>query len=147
MASIYLSLIHISFKAAGIDTEIEEKFGEDLTKEVTVHNSAEASSPAFVRVRINCSPEEIQDTLVLNVNQNSKWQDGGDGFYYYLEALEPDGRTEPLLSKVDHEVLKTRHPDVKDFDIIVYQEAVVAVEGEITLDVLKETFAAAERCV
>lgn len=134
------NVVQNNFKAASIDTEIEENIDANLTKEVIVHNTDKANSSAFVRVRISCSPEEIQDTLVLNMGEGSKWQDGGDGFYYYLEAVVPDGYTTPLLSRVDSDVLKANHPDVKDFDIIVYQEAVVAGEGEITVDMLKKAF-------
>ena len=46
-----------TFQAGKIDTEIKEEFpGDALSKTVTVTNSSEAKSDAFVRVRIN-APE------------------------------------------------------------------------------------------
>ena len=128
-----------TFKAADIDTKIEEEFGDGLTKKVKVSNSADATSPAFIRVRISCSPEDIEAALVLNLD-GSKWIDGHDGFYYYLDAVIPGDSTAELLTEVD----QNKIPDAvkgADFDIIIYQESVVAAAVEdITLDVMQQTF-------
>lgn len=133
-----------TFKAAEIDTEIEEEFGVDLTKKVKVTNSSEATSPAFIRVRISCSPEDIEAALVLNQTPGNGWMDGGDGFYYYLDAVMPGGSTAELLSKVDQDKIPENVKGV-DFDIVIYQEAVVATATEgVTLEMMQQAFANAD---
>lgn len=116
-----------TFEAADHSTEIEEKVDSDLTKTVWVKNTAK-KSPAFIRVRLTVSPEELQKSLVLDEKalDEGKWIDGEDGFYYYLTAVPAGGKTDALLSRVDgdSEVFKKFTGD--SFDIVVYEESCVA---------------------
>lgn len=115
-----------SFEVGKIDTSIEENVDEELQKTVTVKNSSNASSDAFVRVRIN-APAEIM--LKFAEEPLNTWADGRDGFYYFLYSVAPGASTTQLLSKVslnqlDASVLE----ELKQtgFDVTVYQESCIA---------------------
>lgn len=110
-----------TFEAGKIDTSIEEQVDTDMNKKVWVKNSAEAKNDAFVRVRINC-PEEIE--LKLSTESADTWEEGDDGFYYYLYSVAPGENTTQLLDSVS--VKEGFQDSVKSFDVTVYQESCVA---------------------
>lgn len=108
-----------TFKAGKIDTGIiEDKVDEDFNKEVRVTNSDQAESDAYVRVRLNC-PTGV--TPVLSDESQETWEQGVDGFYYYLYSLAPGDSTTKLLSKLAVTIEES-------FDVAVYQESCIATE-------------------
>lgn len=129
-----------TFKAASLDTDITEEGGDPKEKVVTVTNRKD--SPAYIRVRITVSPENAAEPNYISYEQNTKWQNGGDGFYYYLEAVSGNGgKTAPIIDsvKVDGAYETTK----AEFDVTVYQESCVAATapGEtVTLENIKKAF-------
>lgn len=131
-----------TFQAGKIDTEIKEEFpGDALSKTVTVTNSSEAKSDAFVRVRIN-APEGFTLDLTEATGENATWEKGDDGFYYYLYSVEPDGSTTALLKG-----FQITDQSLENFDITVYHESCIAtVEshqgdgGAISLKTIQDAF-------
>lgn len=121
-----------TFRAGKIDTSIDEVVKPDLTKEVSVSNSSEAQSDAYIRVRIT-APADVD----LEFNDiNSGWSEKqSDGYYYYLYSVEPNGKTANLLTKV------APTSEVENFDVTVYHEACIATtehrntEGNPPMDV------------
>lgn len=132
--------VNNTFRPGKIDTSITEEVDEQLNKRVSVQNSREAKSDAFVRVRIN-APTGV--TLRLNDAMSGYWQDGGDGFYYYLYSVGPGEYTTELLNKI--EITDTT---LNEVDVTVYHEACIAsqehrkdVETEpLSVDVIKKAF-------
>ena len=115
--------------------------GKEYAKEVAVKN--EGTARTYVRVRVLVSPESVlQQGVSTDLGTRSdKWVDGGDGFWYYAEALAPGASTELLMSKVmvAADVAET------DFDITAYEESVIAVgTGTPDLAAIKAVFVAAE---
>ena len=79
--------------------------GTEVTKIVEVKNTG--SSAAYVRVKVHKEIRLAQgiegdvDTalIVLDFDENF-WILGGDGYYYYHEALKPGEVTKPLFASV-----------------------------------------------
>src|SRR5699024_6519209 len=105
-------------------TKIEDVFtkpttaltrGGQYTKKVSIQNKGTVQQ--FVRVMVfpeihsstkgvseeRILPIKIGNEVLLDLDPNkgtkSNWQDGGDGYYYYLKALAPDETTPLLFSK------------------------------------------------
>lgn len=134
-----------TFKAADLDTEIEEPTPTPSpvpadNKRVTIENHGD--SPAFIRVRVNVSPENAAEPSFV---QKTSWYNGGDGFYYYLESVPGKGETAPLFDRVvPSEEFQQSH---ESFDVTVYQESCVATgeldeldSNEKKLEVIKKAF-------
>lgn len=129
---------------AELDTAIEEHVNaDDWIKEVKVVNSGK--SPAFIRVRILVSPEGVLGSVIHikedATNRDPKWQDGGDGFLYYTEALAPDGaKSGTVMRQLEY----LGGADYNgSFQISVYHEAVVATvaAGETaSVETIKSAF-------
>ncbi|MTD37498.1 hypothetical protein GIX45_02395 [Erwinia sp. CPCC 100877] len=91
------------FQIGNLQTKISEVFSEPTTirpnetieKKVTVTNTGTLNQ--FVRVMLHPEirlnnrllPAKIGDEIVLDVNENN-WRLGEDGYYYYLNVVEPD---------------------------------------------------------
>lgn len=137
-----------TFKAADLDTEIEEPTPSPDPvpadkKKVTIKNNGE--SAAFIRVRVTVSPEGAAEPSYV---QKTNWYYGGDGFYYYLEAVQGNGETTPLFDGVvpSEEFAASQ----ESFDVTVYQESCVATtdlseypEVEDKLEAIKAAFVSA----
>ena len=140
-----------SDEKTNVEIEITEHFepppeqnDEPFQKTVQISNTGNTDS--YIRVRLEFSSSEIRDiswlsndddkdnsSSYINASEFSAsslpegWEyRGQDGFYYYTEALPPDGVTTPLIKWV-----KTLFPDdgsidADEFDIFVYSEAVPA---------------------
>lgn len=126
-----------TFTAADHNTNIDENVEGNLTKEVRVQNSA-SNSPAFIRVRLTPSPEgSVNLIFAEDAFATDKWVNGGDGFYYYLQAVEPGNSTDMLLKAVEPV------GDITTFDVTVYEESCVATQipsGTDALTHIKATF-------
>lgn len=148
------NLVTNTFAAGKIDTEIEEKNDPaTMTKRVTVKNSEDAKSDAFVRVRLTVSPEldeihlfstksdkmleiksrEDQESALTETNS---WEySDNDGFWYYLLPVAPGDSTEQLL---DH--VRVDEGFKESFDITVYQESCVADPDAKTVEEIQKVF-------
>ena len=115
LTSIDLRENDISVKQLLLDVQINEDFdepssvspaepGATITKEAWVENSGDI--PAFVRVMVLPTLVAMDgvtflETPIIYENLNTTdWKDGGDGYYYYLDVLEPGGATPPLFDAV-----------------------------------------------
>lgn len=88
------------FPENGIDDVMP---GTSVTKIVEVKNTG--SNEAYIRVKVDkniaLDGEGDPDLDLLELDLNTEnWTEGEDGYYYYNEALAPDGVTEPLFTKV-----------------------------------------------
>lgn len=129
-----------TFTLAEVETEIVEDGSTSADKSAVVKNTGK--SPVYVRARVVVSGV---DPTLLDVKYNtSNWQNGGDGFYYYMSILPADPSTKPstsaLFTRVD--VDSNVGPDAT-FSVDVYQESVLApADGSWTLDAAKVAFGA-----
>lgn len=135
-----------TFSPADLDTEIEEKVDPSAwKKEVTVKNNSQDSA-AFIRARITTSPEELLGTVIGIEGMDPAWKDGEDGFYYYTVAVAPGHSTSFIMKSI--KLMEGNDNFTGDFDVMVYQESVVATlpDGTTNVDIdeMKAAFAAAE---
>ena len=85
--------------------------GEVIDKIVTVKNTTEAN-PCWVRIGIEkeilLAPEKSGDIdlSLLELDINEEFWTEEDGYYYYLEAVEPGEETEPLFRTVTFNKIK-----------------------------------------
>ena len=135
-----------TFKLAKVSTEIFEEAG--VNKAPQVKNTGE--SPVYVRAKavITDLPEGVTVDM-SNAYNKGKWEDGGDGFYYYMEILQPSTDGTPSMTEKLFEVTKAGIQTSGDFElegeasfsIEVYQEAVLApADGQYSLTAAKEAF-------
>ncbi|MDR2525468.1 MAG: hypothetical protein LBC83_04645 [Oscillospiraceae bacterium] len=78
--------------------------GETVQKRVGAQNTGDF--PAFVRIMVHPSilaedgvtilPAKIGKEVLIGDLNTTDWAYGGDGYYYYLHALEPDKSTTQL---------------------------------------------------
>ena len=77
--------------------------GASVSKIAWVENTG--SQSAWVRVRVDLAAEDAQggalETSVASFVLGEDWLDGGDGYYYYKEALPAGERTTPLFEAID----------------------------------------------
>ena len=108
--------------------------GQDVTKEVSVSNTG--TTPELVRVslekRIGHLGEDgnvIQDDsldvgkMLLDLDTET-WKDGGDGYYYYCDVLEPGAETTKLLKSFSLEEGLTDDYQSLDCQIVVNAETI-----------------------
>lgn len=124
-----------TFQAADNNTDIVEPGnGNPNQKKVSIKNSS-LTSATFVRARVTVSPE---GACTYTIPAGTGWKDGGDGFYYYCEAVPKEGSTTNLLDGV------TPTNQYDTFDVTVYEESCVAtVTTDVGLDIVKDAFAQA----
>lgn len=115
----------------------------EASKIVSVENTG--SAPAWVRVKIEKTVEPADaavtglDTKYVELNYDTKnWVDGGNGFWYYKEPLEPGATTPNLFDTVTFS--KDMGNDYMNckFNIIVSAQAVQSDNngvGQSVLDV------------
>lgn len=137
-----------TFQAADNNTGIEEpEGGTPEKKQVSVINES-SENYTFIRARVTVSPEGACE---VNIPKETKWEDGGDGFYYYCQAVAPVKPNEPDEDKSNTDLLidgVTPSGNFKGntFDVTVYEESCVATTTtNVTLDVVKKAFEEAEK--
>jgi hypothetical protein len=90
---------------------------------------SESDTDCFVRIRVVFT--EDADWLCEPLSIHEGWSSGGDGYYYWKEALSPGQDTAPLF-----ETVKFREDideaDITPFDILVYSESVQAKGRDIS---------------
>lgn len=137
-----------TFKAASLDTDIEEpEGGTPDNKNVSIENKKD--SPAYIRVRITVSPEDAATPKYVNTTTDSSgevkeawYYNQEDGFYYYLAAVPGNhGQTKNIIEGVT-----VKEGYTADFDVTVYQESCVATtapDETVSLQKIKGAFDAA----
>lgn len=154
--------------------EVVIEVNRDIVKVVAVENKSESANAAYIRARLTVSPDSVLvgnggsvvikagnteittldmnavtiDTQKFVTEETDKQTDGTwiyckeDGFFYFTSAVAPGAQTEALISSV---VIGNSSEEA--FDITVYEEAVVGVEGEtdLTVEQMQEAFAKADK--
>lgn len=92
--------------------------GKTYTKEVRVANTG--TTACYVRVLAEPSDQQAADSLTIDWNQQQWTVKQPDGYYYYKQILPAGSKTEPLFTKI------TATDNLKDFELIVYEETVQA---------------------
>ena len=139
-----------TFALAEVHTEIEEPVTDVAeNKDPKVQNVGK--SPVYVRARAVISGGDA-DVIEANewitiIYNEPEWVNGGDGFYYYTDILQPKAEgasanpaTEELFTnvKVDPQV----SPEA-EFYLDVYQESVLApADGTWSLKAAQDAFTA-----
>lgn len=133
-----------SFTAASNSTEIEEPDDPSAAKEVKITNKGE--NPTYVRARVTVEgtsgtlPEDVTVTIVdapkdtvgdkeicVVMDPRGMWDPGADEFYYYRDIVPVGGETTLLVEKV---LVGAEVPKTLEFDVVVTEESVLAVEDE-----------------
>lgn len=154
--------------------EVVIEANRDIVKVVAVENKSESANAAYIRARLTVSPDSVLvgnggsvvikagnteittldmnavtiDTQKFVTEETDKQTDGTwiyckeDGFFYFTSAVAPGAQTEALISSV---VIGNSSEEA--FDITVYEESVVGVEGEtdLTVEQMQEAFAKADK--
>lgn len=129
-------------KADNINAKIEETFEPSkpvglVTKEVAFKNAS--SNASFLRISYAETWEKTEgdNKTLLNNQLNGKdvatknwqngfgenselWTDGGDGWYYYNQVLEPGAETKNILEAVSFPEYSGAYQDYKDADYQLY---------------------------
>lgn len=123
-----------TFALAKVETEIEEPASDTAAnKTAKVVNTGD--SPVYVRARVVISGGDAavleSDNLITFTYNTEAWQDGDDGFYYYMGILPAESgensKTPALFTGV--QVADTVSKDA-EFSVDVYQESVLAPAGD-----------------
>lgn len=103
------------FTPAKVSCKVEETFEDNVKSNVTIQNTGDTD--AFIRVAVvanwvqtdeNSSVTSVYAqqpvagtdyTLTLADDVNEKWLKDSNGFYYYKNAVEPDGSTAVLIKE------------------------------------------------
>lgn len=110
----------------------------ELTPETEINKVVAAKNTetidAFVRMMVfpaalkDGEPFEVQleDHVQLIGLDTSKWKDGKDGYFYYLDKLAPGETSSNLFEKVKLIILNDQKDNYKDvtFDIVAKTEAI-----------------------
>lgn len=139
-----------TFTLADVHTEIEEpESGTAVTKDPKIQN--EGKSPVYVRARAVISGGDA-DVIEANnwitiVYNEPVWVNGGDGFYYYTDILQPKAEgagVYPTTSELFTDVTVSNEVSKEaEFYLDVYQESVLApADGTWTLQAAKDAFTA-----
>lgn len=97
-----------TFTPGEVKTEIEEQFKNDVKENVKVKNTGTVD--AYIRAQIVINWVDGEGNIVAEPGEgadyellmgSSKWKKGADGFWYYTEKVEPDGKTENLINKCE----------------------------------------------
>lgn len=154
--------------------EVVIEVNRDIVKVVAVENKSESANAAYIRARLTVSTDSVLvgnggsvvikagnteittldmnavtiDTQKFVTEETDKQTDGTwiyckeDGFFYFTSAVAPGAQTEALISSV---VIGNSSEEA--FDITVYEESVVGVEGEtdLTVEQMQEAFAKADK--
>lgn len=123
-----------SFEAAEHSTEIEEEV-DGLCKTVSVKNVK--SSPAYIRIRFEVSPEDAVENYQIE-SEDTNWINGNDGFWYYTKPVSFNQSTGDIVwSAINPEEIV-----VDTFDVLVYEESCVATSTKVPVDIdeMQEAF-------
>lgn len=137
--------INEEFKPAEAENRLP---GDEVTKQVNVSNKATYNQ--LIRVKIEKVWKDAKgernidlDTknIILNFKENltdsnnneeGKWIEGSDGYYYYNGIVNPDGKTTNLLESVKLSEDITNEFKGLKFDVVVSSEGIQASNGAVT---------------
>lgn len=103
------------FTPAKVSCEVAETFDDSVKSDVSIRNTGDTD--AFIRVAIVANWVQIDEnssvtsvhaqkpvagtdyTLTLAENFSENWFQDGNGFYYYKNAVEPNGSTAVLIKE------------------------------------------------
>lgn len=103
--------------ALGWKTQMHESY-ENGSKTIVVENIGELE--CYVRVRVFAG-----DMVDLQYSGSGKWEDGGDGYWYYKDIVAAGAETESLVASI------TYTSDQKaDYDVVVVQECAPVLYDE-----------------
>lgn len=128
----------------GKDTPVAP--GDELQKEANVKNTG--SNPALIRAKLSLGEGVDAELVEMVMAESSNWQDGGDGYYYYVGIVEPGSATDDLLkalkisTSADNESLGNKELDV-DLVAEAIQSANLIDASNVTLETVKAAFATA----
>lgn len=114
--------------AANTDISISEEFDppKELNPGITIPKSvmitSHSSADCYIRVMVRFSSLEAEESCEpLQIMEG--WTRGEDGYYYWKEKVKPGEQTGELFHsvKIKQDVEKE---DLKDFELLVYAEAV-----------------------
>lgn len=118
--------------------------GTEVNKDVWAKNTAAYDSfirakliPKFTKLKFINLQDADNSLLELtyanktttSLLEENKWVDGGDGYFYYLGKVAPDGVTEKLLDSVRLSGNAGNDYKNSEFDVIVEAEGVQATNG------------------
>ena len=109
----------------GGSTEVKEEFSA-WTKRVTVAND-EGAEPIFVRARAYCS----EQYPLVYTSTSGRWTDGGDGWWYYADAVSGGASTDELRVRIQ-EVPRTAVIGESFNVVVVYESAPVQYRADGT---------------
>ena len=97
-----------TFTPGEVKTEIKEEFANDIKENVYVTNTGTVD--AYIRAQIVINWVDDEGNIVADPGEGAdykldmgtiNWVEGADGFWYYTEKVEPDGKTENLINKCE----------------------------------------------
>lgn len=137
-----------TFALADVHTEIDEPTsGAAADKDPKVENTGK--SPVYVRARVVVSGGDaamLEENGWITITYNDgDWINGGDGFYYYKDILDPKAEdaaenpeTAPLFTDI---TLSKEVSKEAQFSVDVYQESVLAPANSTwTIEAAKAAF-------
>lgn len=114
------------FTVGNVTTEIVEIFNKknnhEYEKRPRVTNTGMNS--CYIRMRFEVTPEEMGKRIKFSDLPGNGWKKSGE-WYYYENPVEPGQSTSELFTGITVEYNEADKP-WKDFDILLYQEAVQA---------------------
>lgn len=124
-----------TFQVGECRTEIEEDFvppsrlepGCSFTKDVRVKNIG--SCECYVRIRADFTNDDMKKHCIVDWNVDDYEYNSEDGYYYYKEKLMPEDITSSLFTEITIDD-KAPPEDVKEFDILIYSEALRVNKAE-----------------
>lgn len=123
----------------GSRAELYEGF-QSWTKEFQVLNKADSKEPIYVRAQyygpeeyyVGVTPDRQAVSLSYEVTGEG-WIDGGDGYWYYTQAVAPGERTGVLNVKINGARLSgdaTPPEDGESFNVVIVYETVAVTYTE-----------------
>lgn len=98
-----------TFTPAEVTCQVNEKFENNVKREVSVLNTGDTD--AFIRAALvitwkdedeNVAPQtplaETDYTISLNTGEGDEWIAGTDGYYYYKNSVAPGHNTDVLIN-------------------------------------------------
>ncbi len=125
--------------ATGINEEVVLN-GDSMTKTARVMN--ETNDPAYVRVRVEVSPEGAGEHVEVVPTWGANWsEEDENGFYYYQKALSGMNVTDDSDKTTDMTFVIT--PDdgfTESFEVNIYSESCYANDVDATVDTIRKRF-------
>lgn len=127
--------------------------GQILAKDPTVKNTG--ANPCFVRIGVTNLDQYVEmygtnaminyasdDTHTPNTLGSAKWADGGDGYFYWTEVVQPGITIDPLFKEIIIPVELTNGATAEDIDVIAEAVQTQGFTGEADkVEDLKDWFA------